>query len=244
MSASSTRRPAPTEIAGALLWFSSLLWFFAQFAAASAWRTPYSLARNYVSDLGATACGHFPVGSTMEVCSPLHTVMNTSFVLWGAVWFVGGLLFAAAPGMTRAVRTAYVLIGLGGVGTAIVGFVPENVDFTIHSAAALLQTCAATAGLAILAVRALRHGHRTAGWLTMLVAVASVVGIVATGAAEGTGAFLSVDLGIWERISLWPLPIWLAAAGVVHLSRIASGQQPEAAPRTAAPLTRSLRVQH
>ena len=244
MSGSFTRRPVPTEIAGALLWFSSLLWFFAQFAAASAWRTPYSLARNYVSDLGATSCGHFPIGSTMEVCSPLHAVMNTSFVTWGAVWFVGGLLFAAAPSLSRAARTGYVLIGVGGIGTAVVGFVPENVDFTVHSGAALLQTCAAAAGLAVLAVRALRHGHRLAGWLTTLVAVASVVGIVATGAAEGTGAFLGVDLGIWERISLWPLPIWLATAGIAHLWRIAANPQPTASPRTVSPLTQALRVQH
>lgn len=235
----SSRRPAPTEIAGALLWFSSLLWFFAQFAVASAWRTPYSLVHNYVSDLGATTCGDFPVGSTMDVCSPLHSVMNTAFVLWGAVWLLGGLLFAAAPGTTRGVRTAYILIGLGGVGTAVVGLVPENVDFTVHSAAALLQTCATAGGLTVLAVHALRRHQRTAGWVTLAVAVASVVGIVATGASGGSGVFLGVDLGIWERIALWPLPIWLAAAGIGHLWRLAV-----TAPAVDGTIVRGLRAQH
>ncbi|MGN6408954.1 MAG: DUF998 domain-containing protein, partial [Curtobacterium sp.] len=166
-------RSPRVEIAAALLWFSSLSWFFAQFAAQTAWRTPYSLVHNYVSDLGATACGHFPVGSTNDVCSPLHAVMNASFVAWGAAWAVGGVLFAAGPALSRGARTAYLLIALGGVGTAVVGFVPENVDFTLHSLAALVQTFAVAAGLAILGVRALRGRAAATGVLTLLVALAS-----------------------------------------------------------------------
>lgn len=225
-----------TEILGALLWFASLMWFFAQFAAQSAWRTPYSLARNYVSDLGATACGHFPSGSAMYVCSPLHAVMNTSFVLWGVVWLLGGIVFATAPGLARAMRTAYVLIGVGGIGTAVVGFVPENVDFTLHSAAALVQTFSVAAGLAILGIRALRRRRIVVGGLTLLVALASVVGIVATALSMDSGAFLGIELGIWERISLWPLPIWLAAAGVAHLWALVTPST------TSAPLTSAVRI--
>lgn len=232
-----TRRHPWTEIAAALLWFSSLLWFFAQFAAQSAWRTHYSLARNYVSDLGATACGHFPVGSTTYVCSPLHAVMNTSFVTWGAVWAIGGVLFAAGPALSRGAQTAYLLIALGGVGTATVGFVPENVDFTIHSLAALVQTFGVAAGLAILGVQALRRHAVATGVLTLLVALASIVGIVATALAMDAGSFLGVGLGIWERISLWPLPIWLAAAGIGHLWALTAAR-----PQQGTPLTMSVRV--
>ncbi|MGN8048080.1 DUF998 domain-containing protein [Curtobacterium sp. 22159] len=225
-----------TEITAALLWFLSLLWFLAQFAAQAAWRTPYSLAHNYVSDLGATACGHFPAGSAMYVCSPLHAVMNFSFVTWGAVWAIGSVLFAIGPSLRRSTRAAYLLVGLGGVGTALVGVVPENVNFTVHSLAAALQTFAMTAGLAILGVKALRQGRHTVGVLTLGVAFAAIVGIVATAFAEDSGAFIGVPLGIWERISLWPLPIWLAATGVGRLVALVT------AATAPAPLTTAVRV--
>ncbi|XVV10055.1 DUF998 domain-containing protein [Actinoplanes sp. CA-131856] len=204
------------RLGGGLLWFASLLWFFGQYAAQAAWRTPYSLTRNYVSDLGATTCGDFPAGSGRYVCSPLHAVMNTSFVLWGTVWLLGGLLFAAAD-TRRSGRLSYGLIALGGLGTIVVGLVPENADFTVHSVAAAVQTFAVAAGLAVLGAHLLRTGHRAAGTLTVLVAFTSVAGIVATAAAESSGAFAGIGLGVWERGSLWPLPIWLAAAGTARL---------------------------
>jgi len=214
------RRQAGLQLAGGLLWFANLVWFFGQFAAQSAWRTPYSVAHNFVSDLGATNCGEFPPGSGSYVCSPLHAVMNTSFVLWGAVWLLGGVLFAFSARLARTGRVAHLLIALGGAGTIVIGFVPENVDFTVHALAALVQTFGVAAGLTILGIQGLRRHHVPTSVLTLLVALASVVGIVATAAAADGGTFAGLGLGVWERIALWPLPIWLAAAGVGQIWRL------------------------
>ena len=93
------------------------------------------------------------------------------------------------------------------------------------------------AGLAILGVQALRRHAVATGGLTLLVALAAIVGIVATALAMDAGSFLGVGLGIWERISLWPLPIWLAAVGVGHLWALTAARPPQGTP-----LTMSVRV--
>jgi hypothetical membrane protein len=72
---------------GGASWILTLLYFIGQAVAQAAWRTPYSLIDNRVSDLGNTACGRTLANTYL--CSPLHTVMNTTFVLTGVLILVG-----------------------------------------------------------------------------------------------------------------------------------------------------------
>jgi hypothetical membrane protein len=194
---------------GALLLFSSFQWFLVQAAVAPGWRTHYSLTRNFISDLGALHCGRFPSDTGLYVCSPAHSAMNVSFILWGAAWAVGAVLITE-----RNHPTGYVLLALGGIGTILVGVRPEDTVFAIHAFGALLQTVVGGAGMAVIGVRLLRRGHRTVGVLSMLVFIAAVVGIIATGLATDTRVFLSIGLGVWERIGVWPQCAWLTAAGI------------------------------
>ncbi|WP_181805833.1 hypothetical protein [Streptomyces shenzhenensis] len=46
----------------------------------------------------------------------------------------------------------------------------------------------------------------------ILVFVAAVVGITATGLAAGSRALLHVGLGVWERVGIWPQAAWPQAA--------------------------------
>ncbi|MER6342313.1 MULTISPECIES: DUF998 domain-containing protein [Streptomyces] len=197
------------RVVGALLLFSSFQWFLVQAAVAAGWRTHYSLTRNFISDLGALHCGRFPSDTGLYVCSPAHSAMNVSLILWGAAWAVGALLIAE-----HSHRTGYMLLALGGIGTILVGVRPEDTVFAVHALGALLQTIVGGAGMAVIGVRLLRRGHRIVGVLSVLVFIAAVVGIIATGLATDSRAFLSVGLGVWERIGIWPQCAWLTAAGI------------------------------
>src|SRR5688500_12164461 len=83
---------------GAIVWLLAIQFFIAQIIVQSAWTTPFSLAANYISDLGNTTCGPYPVDSTMYVCSPWHAAMNASFFALGVIILVGAaLVYRAFP---------------------------------------------------------------------------------------------------------------------------------------------------
>lgn len=218
MNEQNTRTRTAAQLAGGLLWFATLVWFFGQYAAQAAWTTPYSLAGNYVSDLGAVGCGNFPPGTASYVCSPQHGVFNTATVLTGAFWMVGGILLAVAARRRHPQGIAYLLVALGGLATMVIGFVPEDVNIVVHGVAAAVQNVGLAAGLVLLGRHSLRSGHRWAGGLSLLVAAAALVGLIATAvAAAGDGTFLGIGLGLWERAALWSIPVWLAVAGVERI---------------------------
>jgi hypothetical membrane protein len=64
---------------GAGLWSLCFQFLVAEQIARLGWSGPYSMARDYISDLGSAR-------------SPLHWVMNGSFVLQGFLIFFGALL--------------------------------------------------------------------------------------------------------------------------------------------------------
>jgi hypothetical membrane protein len=89
--------------------------------AAAAWKDPrYSYSYNYISDLGVPSCGGEVDGRT--VCSPLHGVMNTGFVVEGVLFVVAAvLLYRMLPGRLRWVCLALAVVH--GAGITLVGLV-------------------------------------------------------------------------------------------------------------------------
>jgi hypothetical protein len=106
-------------VAGTVCWLLGLEEFVGQGIAQAAWTTPYSLSQDYISDLGVTRCGTYRIlGETSYICSPLHDVMNVSFVLAG-LFMVAGVLLLRGIWPRRPLATAgLVLIALAGVGRA------------------------------------------------------------------------------------------------------------------------------
>src|SRR5579863_5680731 len=74
---------------GPTMWMLSIQYFLIQYIVARSWTLPYSLSRNTISDLGNTVCA---VRSTGFVCSPLHSLMNASFITLGVFMALGSLL--------------------------------------------------------------------------------------------------------------------------------------------------------
>lgn len=115
-----SRSPSPPGRAtriGSIAWISSLQFFLAQADVQSAWTTPFSLTRNYISDLGNTTCGMFPVGSASYVCSPWHALMNASFITTGITVLFGAALLRDALRPSRLGAKSLALTAAGGSST-------------------------------------------------------------------------------------------------------------------------------
>jgi len=197
---------------GAIAWIASVQFFVAQFVAQSAWTTPFSLARNYISDLGNTACGPFPPDSGMYVCSPWHAAMNASFVAIGVTVVSGAALIRNAFRHARLSPWGLALVALGGFGFVLVGLFPENVHFPPHRLGATLNFICGNLGQVVVGASMLssRHGQRWAGY-----SIASgVVGSIAT-ALFASRHDLGLGLGGMERLAAYPLPLWTIAVGIV-----------------------------
>ena len=116
-------------------WILTLLYFIGQAVAQAAWTTPYSLIDNRVSDLGNTACGRTLANT--YICSALHAVMNTTFVLTGVLTLIGLFLMRSIWPRRRLTTWGLILLGVAGLGTILVGLSPENVNVLFHLIGAL-----------------------------------------------------------------------------------------------------------
>jgi hypothetical membrane protein len=199
---------------GAFIWVLVIQFFIAQIIVQSAWTTPFSLTANYISDLGNTACGPYPVGSSMYVCSPWHAGMNASFIVQGLIILVGvALIYRAFPaGRTRTL--GLVLLALAGPGSILVGLFPENVNITPHTIGAAAHFVSGNLGIVVLGI-ALAATHRQSA-LAIFSIILGSVGLLAT-ALFISGHFLGMGIGGMERFAAYPLPLWLIMAGVSFL---------------------------
>jgi len=195
---------------GAVVWMLAIQFFIAQIIVQSAWTTPFSLTANYISDLGNTSCGPYPVGSRMYVCSPWHAWMNASFILLGVIILVGAVLIRHAfpPGRTRTV--GLVLLALAGPGEILVGLFPENVNITPHSIGAAAHFISGNLGIVVLGIT-IAATRRQAPLAVCSISL-GIVGLLAT-ALFVSGHYLGLGIGGMERIAAYPLPLWLIVVG-------------------------------
>ncbi|WP_224093733.1 hypothetical protein [Arthrobacter sp. StoSoilB13] len=221
---------------------SVVQYFVAEAAVIEAWAgpEPYSRATGFISDLGAVSCG---VYEDRAVCSPLHGLMNASFVvqglalILGAVFLTAGLLCVAArPGVhaqrfhtatadkeprTRVLAKPWImavairiLTGVSGAGTVIVGLVPEDVGSPWHFAGALMFFIGG--GFALLLLGILWFRQTPMSWFI------AACGSLCIGALI-VGGITGMDVpqpGALERLMGYPVTIGLAAAGLVIAQRV------------------------
>jgi hypothetical membrane protein len=187
---------------------------------AAAWPAPgYSYSADYISDLGNPQCGPY---DGRLVCSPLHAVMNSAFVVQGlllgvAVWLVGRALAGRLRG---------VLLAVGAL--TVVGFVLTG---AVHSSPASsadgtlwLHYLGATPAIlgsntiAILVGRQWRALGIPAG-VGRAGVVLGTVGIAA--ALVWLATFGLVPPGIPERIAVYPFMVWQLVTGgfLLHVTQ-------------------------
>jgi hypothetical protein len=193
-------------------WALALLYFIGQAVVQAAWRTSYSLIDNRVSDLGNTACGRTLANT--YICSPLHTLMNATFVLTGVLIVVGLFLTRSIWPRRRLTTWGLILLGVAGAGTILVGLSPENVNVLFHLLGAL-NIPAGNAAMILLGLAIWRE-RRGIAWFSLVSGVIGFLGLLA-------GPFLVITTGhaggLAERIALYPLIIWLIVFGFAILSK-------------------------
>lgn len=206
-----------TVRAGAIAWVLALQFFVAQVVVATAWPRPFSLRFDYISDLGNTACGAYPAGTTHLVCSPWHLAMNLSFLTLGVTMVLGALCTREAFPAGWVLTLARTLFMAAGLGVFVVGVYPENTDNARHVLGAGLNFVAGNIALIVfgLALAQRPAEHRA---LTIFSVVSGTVGLVAT-LLFVSGQYLGIGLGGMERVAAYPMTVWQIVAGVALLRR-------------------------
>jgi hypothetical membrane protein len=124
------------ERLGIVAWLGGFILFFvAQVIVGAAWSNPpYSWAHNNVSDLGNVYCQQWVENgnSPQYVCSPLHTVMNTVFILEGVCVIAGIILVRSLWRRSWVSRFAQVLLIFAGFGLVVAGLAPADVNENVH----------------------------------------------------------------------------------------------------------------
>lgn len=180
-----------------------------QIIVASAWSTAFDWQHNYTSNLGNTACGMF---KDLYVCSPLHSLMNLTFVLVGLFTLAGGVLFAAYYRKHRAALVGFSLLALGGIGSMVIGLVPENVDFDLHSLGALLPFLLGNIGILVLG---LSHFITSKRLRTYTIAT-GIIGVVAF-VLFSVSFYPVLGVGGMERLTDYAQMLWLIIFGAYTL---------------------------
>ena len=189
---------------GSWLWIACCQYFFAEQISRLGWSSPYSMAGNYISDLGAAHC-------TADLCSPWHALMNASFILQGLLIIGGCFAVRRALPVGIGISMSLALIALGGLGTLLVGVFPEDVNSRVHYAVAAVYFIAANAGIVLLGARLL---SLQPSWkqLALYSLLSGSIGLVAT-ALLGRKMTLGFEIGTVERLASYPFTLWLSVAG-------------------------------
>jgi hypothetical membrane protein len=190
---------------GPLVWMLCVHYFITQVIVASAWDAPYSLTHNPISDLGNTACGYY---AGRYVCSPLHDLMNTSFVILGAFMGVGSALIYQGFKKTTGSYIGFSLMTLAGFGTVLVGLFPENTISQFHSFGALLAFL--LGNLALVVLGSVLDMPKSMRFYTLLSGFIGLLTLILYGFKN----YLGLGDGGMERVVAYPQTFWLIIFGV------------------------------
>ena len=194
---------------GPLLYLSCLQYFIVQVVVGERWSPAYSWNRNAISDLGNTVCGTF---NAHRVCSPLHDLMNLSFLVLGAAMLFGSMLNRQTSLTRRGTSIGFRCMEVAGAGVALVGLFPENSVSAVHGFGAALAFVLGNIAIIVLGVT-LR--------IPLVLRIMSVcLGVFALAAlvAYASSHYFGLGEGGIERVVAYPQTVWLISTGAYMLS--------------------------
>ncbi|MER7988854.1 DUF998 domain-containing protein [Streptomyces noursei] len=210
----SVRRASLAVRLGAAAWLVAAVQFLViQAVVAAAWRTPFNWATNNISDLGNVHCQTWDATRPRYVCSPLHDVMNASFVLHGALLLLGTAATAACWGRGRLSVAARVLFALNAAGWLLVGLVPADVDENLHVLGALLIMGLGNLGLLCAGFVPGGSPFGRLRALTLAMAAAAVLAAWSFFGQHDPGT----GLGTLERMAVFAVDAWIVVSGLAAL---------------------------
>jgi hypothetical membrane protein len=139
--------------------------------------------------------------------------MNLGFVLLGACMACGSALLYFEfsdrnPRERRAAQIGFAMMGLAGVGAAVVGFFPENSIHVIHVAGAALAIGLGNVAIFVLgAVLTLPESMRRSMLMFSSMALTALLLFAAH-------KYFGIGAGTMERLAAYPETIWLITFGL------------------------------
>lgn len=187
-------------LVGPIMWMLCIEYFIIQLIVAIDWKYAYSITRNTISDLGNTRCG---VYGGRYVCSPLHSLMNASFITLGVFMMLGSILIYHEFKENKWSLIGFGLMFLAGFGTLLVGSFPENTISGLHITGAFLALCIGNVAIVVLgAVLKLPLSFR-------IYSIASgLISLLALGLFFNH-SYVGIGMGGTERIAGYPQTLWL-----------------------------------
>jgi hypothetical membrane protein len=221
---------------GPILYLVSIQYFAAQLIAGLFWRMPYSVSRDTISDLGNTACGTW---NGRYVCSPLHGLMNASFIVLGSTMVLGSALTFRYFARGRAAAAGFAAIAVSGLGVVMVGLFPENSVPVLHGLGAAIPFVVGNVALVVLGLSLEMPAIlRAYSFLSGIVALLSL-------AAYASRHYLGLGEGGIERVVAYPQTIFLVVIGCYLIAknpaRPTAGAVQAAATSRATAITRAAR---
>lgn len=196
---------------GPAIFMVASLYFLIQVIAAWVFTPGYSLVSNSISDLGESSCGGY---GSPAICSPRWWLMDyVGFLLLGLVMVVGSALLyheftERLPRERRAAMFGFSLIALGGLGSMLVGFFPENKNRTIHIVGAALAIAVGNVAILVLGVvLTLPESMRRS---MLLYSSLALVALLCFASHKSFG----IGRGTMERIAAYPVTLWLITFGL------------------------------
>jgi hypothetical membrane protein len=186
---------------GAGWWALCFQFFVAEQIARLRWPGQYSMSMNWISDLGTAN-------------SPLHWVMNGSFVLQGVLITVGAILMRRLFPAKLGYQVALMLFLVSGLGVLVVGLVPADRVAGVHRLGAQVHLFAGNLAMILMGLAMIAGAARTRfrGAITLLAGLLGLTALVLLGLGEK-------DVGTFERLAAYPLTLWLTWTGwlMLHL---------------------------
>lgn len=192
-------------LVGPVMWILSVEYFIVQIIAAMSWRNAYSITQNTISDLGNTACGMY---GARYICSPLHGLMNGSFILLGIFMMMGSVLIYQEFKETNWSVVGFDLMFLAGFGTLLVGLFPENTVSSLHVLGAFLALFIGNVAIIVLGTVL-----ELPAWLRFYSIASGVIALTALGLFY-FHAYAGIGVGGTERIAGYPVTVWLIVFGL------------------------------
>lgn len=194
---------------GPIMWILCIQYFITQYIVASDWAIQYSIKKNTISDLGNTVCGIY---SGREVCSPLHNLMNLSFIMLGLFMMIGAILIYQEFSKSKFSFIGFGFMFLAGFGTLLVGLFPENTINILHSFGAFLPFLIGNTGIVILGVALnVPKSLRLYSIITGIISLIALIFFI-------SHYYLGLGIGGMERITAYPQTLWLIVFGI-YISR-------------------------
>ena len=202
---------------GPILYVTSIQYFAVQLFVALQWRPPYNLSRDTISDLGNTACGTW---NGRYVCSPLHNLMNASFVVLGITMALGSVLVSRYFANDRTSKAGFAAMTISGLAVIMVGFFPENSVSALHGLGAAIPFVLGNASLIILAL-----SLKMPALLRLYFFLSGVIALLGL-LAYASSHDLGLGEGGIERVVAYPQTVCLIVIGFYLAARSSARQGP------------------